>query len=180
MSHGEEVMKWNSNDDPLNGIIQSPQKIGSTKSATNGADVNFDVWYPKCSCVIPLHSVKLWMHSITSQFCSYVQNWLTMLERNIQNQLKMPPAYAIKGNARAHSTDTAKSVLWHWGVGSVTPSLFSWPQSMWLQSDSQNWRSICIRNNFQTKIIILTAIWCKVAQNSTSGDINGVCHFLHH
>jgi len=43
MSHGEEVMKWNSNDDPLNGIIQSPQKIGSTKSATNGADVNFDV-----------------------------------------------------------------------------------------------------------------------------------------
>jgi len=111
----QQVTKLNSNDNPLSGIIQSPQKTSSTKSATNKADVNFDVWYPRCSCVIPLLGVKLWMHSTTSQFSSYVQNWLTMLERNIQNQLKMPPAYAIKGNASAHSIDTVKSVLWHWG-----------------------------------------------------------------
>ena len=36
MKHGQEVMKWNSAshetelNDPLNGIIQSPQKISST------------------------------------------------------------------------------------------------------------------------------------------------------
>jgi len=46
------------------------------------------------------------MHSVTGQFS---------MERNIQNQLKMPSAYPIKGNARAHSIDTVKSVLWHWG-----------------------------------------------------------------
>jgi hypothetical protein len=58
-------------------------------------------------------------------------------------------------------------------VGSViTPSLFSWPQSMWVQS-------IPILNKplhrkwFANKQI-LTAVWCKVAQNSTSGDVNGV------
>jgi hypothetical protein len=107
-------MKWNSNDDPLNGIIQSPQKIGSTKSATNGTDVNFDVRYPRCSHVIPLHGVK----TVNAQYYrSVLQSCpeLTDNDGNIQNQLKMPPAYLIKGNARAHSIDTVKRVLWHCG-----------------------------------------------------------------
>jgi hypothetical protein len=43
MKRGQEVMNWTSNDSPLNGIIQSPQKIGSTKSITYEADDYFDV-----------------------------------------------------------------------------------------------------------------------------------------
>jgi hypothetical protein len=132
--HGQEVMKWNSASPEMELKWWSSEwnhpvttKKWFYQSATHEADVNSDVWYPRCSCVIPLHGVKLWMHCITSQFSSYVQNWLTILERNIQNQQKMPPSYATKCNARAHSIHTVKSVLRH--------SLFSWPQSMWLQSD---------------------------------------------
>ena len=177
MKHGQEVMKWNSasHEKELKWRSsewnQSPQKVSSTKSATHEADVNFDVWYPRCSCVIALHGVKMWIHSITSQFSSYIQDWLTMLETHIQNQLKIPPAYAIKVNSRAHSTDTVKCVLWHWGVGSVTtPSLFSWPQFMWLQSDSQNWRST-IKPWLKTHTVCLPTSGSCIHPHPSDGNI---------
>jgi len=37
-----------------------------------------------------------------------------------------------------------------------------------------------IKKKRETDRIILIAIWCNIAQNSMSGDVNGVCHFLHH
>jgi len=129
---------------PLNGIIHKHHKNrGSDKICHPWCWWSF--WHMMSKVflsIIPFHRVRLHAHHYNS-----------FLQYHLHHAVREEHPYLVENAIITHDNPTAtQQTLAFWLGSDKTPSLFSWPWSMWLWLDFQT-KSHCVGNHLQRERI---------------------------
>lgn len=134
----------------LRAVILMASSTNTTKTkdlakyVTHDADYHFGTWCPRCSWASSHSTGSDYMHTITTHFCN--TTCIMQLGRSIHMWLKK--AIITQDNPTAN-----QQTLAFWLGSDETPSLFSWPWSMWLWLDFKT-KSHCVGNHLQRERIL--------------------------
>jgi hypothetical protein len=175
MKHGQGPMTWNSSDGPLKDVIHIHHE--NTSFDKIHYPWSWSLFWHMTSkvlvCVIPFHRVKLWVHSITSNFCS--TTYAVQLGRSIQNCLKIPSSYITMLQSTQQTLLRIVSNIGDVKFYSTLPVLLTSVHvtMIWFP----NWSNQCLGNDCREDT--LAVVWHEVAQISVSSDAWDVHHLPH-